>query len=274
MTRRAGKAKSRATARAADAPGATSGPRGGGRRRDAAGGWLQRSFDGDPDPGRLAPKTGEALAAQIEQEIIGLGWPVGEVLGSEPELIDRYGVSRAVFREAVRLLEHQMVARMRSGPGGGLVVAEPDASSVTRAVALYLEYRRVQPMHLLETRIAIELKSVELATERIDEAGVARLRSIIEHERSVSDDAFAAHSHDLHVALAEITQDPVMELFVRVLTWLTGEHAYPSAARPEERDVEAHQVHARIVEAVVAGDRALAQRRMLRHLEAIGPWLQ
>lgn len=245
-----------------------------GGRDEATGDLLRRSIAGGTDAGRDAPKTGEALAARIEQEIIRQGWPVGRVLGSEPDLIARYGVSRAVFREAVRLLEHQMVARMRSGPGGGLIVDEPDGTSVTRAVALYLEYRRVQPAHLLETRIALELRCVGLATERIDEAGVERLRTILARERSMSADAFAAHSHDLHVALAEMTRDPVLELFVKVLTRLTGEHAYPSDERPEARDAQAHHVHGRIVDAVVAGDGALAQRRMLRHLEAMGPWLR
>lgn len=235
---------------------------------------LQRSIISGSDPGGDRSKTGEALAARIEQEIIDLGWPVGRVLGSEAELLDRYEVSRAVFREAVRLLEHQMVARMRRGPGGGLVVEAPDGSSVTNAVALYLEYSRVQPSHLLETRIALEMKCVELATERIDEAGVERLRAILRHEGSVRAEQFAAHSHDLHIALAEITGDPVMELFVKVLTRLTGEHAYPADERPEDRDAEAHLVHARIVDAVIAGDSALAQRRMLRHLQAIGPWLR
>lgn len=38
---------------------------------------------------------------------------------SEPELVAELGVSRAVFREAVRLLERDEIGRMRRGPGGG-----------------------------------------------------------------------------------------------------------------------------------------------------------
>jgi DNA-binding FadR family transcriptional regulator len=155
-----------------------------------------------------------------------------------------------------------------------LVVTAPDGSSVTNAVALYLEYSEVQPSHLLETRTALELKCVELATERIDEAGVQRLQAIVAREAAIEPAAFADHSHDIHVALAEITGDPVMALFVRVLTRLTGEHAYRLDERPETGSTQAHHVHTKIVEAVIAGDSALARRRMLRHLEAIGPWLR
>src|SRR5438067_13885634 len=65
-------------------------------------------------------KLGVVVARQIEAEILDRGFPVGEVVGSEAGLIERYGVSRAVLREAIRLLEHRNVAAMRRGPGGGL----------------------------------------------------------------------------------------------------------------------------------------------------------
>ena len=70
-------------------------------------------------------KLAEHVAAQIRGDIIAKGWPVGQVLAAEPELIERYGVSRSVLREAVRIVEYLGVARMRQGPGGGLVVTTP-----------------------------------------------------------------------------------------------------------------------------------------------------
>ncbi|MGI9008315.1 MAG: GntR family transcriptional regulator [Streptosporangiaceae bacterium] len=95
---------------------------------------------------RAAGQAGEAasgkraarVADQIVADVMAMGWPVGGVLGSEADLLGRYGVSRAVFREAVRLVENQQVARTRRGPGGGLVITEPTVSAVTGAVVLYL----------------------------------------------------------------------------------------------------------------------------------------
>src|SRR5207237_2385523 len=46
-------------------------------------------------------KLAEVTAEQIEREIAEAGWPVGEVLGSEPEMLERLGTSRAVFRARV-----------------------------------------------------------------------------------------------------------------------------------------------------------------------------
>src|SRR4051794_26464474 len=88
----------------------------------------------------LENKLASKIARDIEAEIVRRGWAIGESLGSEPALQERFGVSRSVLREAVRLVEHHQVARMRRGPGGGLIICEPDAGPATRAVVIYLEY--------------------------------------------------------------------------------------------------------------------------------------
>ena len=66
----------------------------------------------DPAPA-AALKVAEMLAGRIVDEIAALGWPVGRVLGTEPQLAEQYGVSRNVLRETIRLLEHLNVAHTR-----------------------------------------------------------------------------------------------------------------------------------------------------------------
>src|SRR5436190_21321141 len=104
-------------------------------------------MSGLPDDGTASPsvKLAEQTAAKIEMAIAAQGWPLGSVIGSESDLLAEYGVSRAVLREAVRLLEHDNVARMRRGPGGGLVVTVPDTQAVTRAADRFLRYRGATP---------------------------------------------------------------------------------------------------------------------------------
>ena len=111
---------------------------------------------------------------------MALGWPVGEVLGSEADLLERYHVSRAVFREAVRLLEHQQVARTRRGPGGGLVITEPTVGAVSDAVVLYLHRVDATLDEIFEARIILEELACQLAAERTDEADLAALRRFVE----------------------------------------------------------------------------------------------
>jgi len=222
------------------------------------------------DPERPGAKAAESLARQIEAEIIARGWPVGELLGIEADLLVRYGVSRPVLREAVRLLEHHMVATTRRGTGGGLRVTAPDSSAVASAAALYLDYRGVRISQLYAARATLESRCVELAVARLDEVGIARLRGIVEAISGMDAVTLLDHSHDLEEAIAELSGDPVLTLFVEVLLQLAHQHLAP----PEERLEHAGAIESMrraqlaIADAVLAGDTATARIRLSRYLEA------
>jgi DNA-binding FadR family transcriptional regulator len=217
-------------------------------------------------------KLAEQTAAKIELAIAERGWPLGSVLGSEADLLAQYGVSRAVLREAVRLLEHDNVARMRRGPGGGLVVAEPDPEAVTRTATLYLRYRAVDPGQIFDARIALEVAAVRNTAERIDEAGIARLRAALAAEPSPATADLCAP--EFHGLIADLSGNPAIQLFVDVVTTLTTATALGSGAPFDgapmgSRPGQLRSVHADIAEAVIAGDVALAQHRMMRHLQSM-----
>ena len=90
-------------------------------------------------PAKLAERVAEAL----KRDISAIGWPVGQVFGSEAQLMERYGIGLATLREAIRQLERHGVANMRrgsgsgsgSGSGGGLVISRPARDSAALALA-------------------------------------------------------------------------------------------------------------------------------------------
>lgn len=224
----------------------------------------------------------QVLAERIEDEIIARGWPVGAVIGLEADLLQKYGVSRAVFREAARIVEHHGVAAMRRGPGGGLVVTTPDLDAVVRTVALQLDFLTIAPDQVVEARIALELESVRLAVERLTSEGKARIEAFLAGEEDVIRDAQVRGetggenpTHTFHILLAELTGNPALRLLVQTLGRLTGQQAlWPAPDSPTKVESEIHRVHARIAEAVMAGDVAVAQRRMRRHLEVVTDFLR
>lgn len=225
------------------------------------------------------PKLAEQVAARIEAQIVDTGWPVGQVLGSEAGLAERYGVSRAVMREATRILEHHLVVSSRRGTGGGLVVKAPDMEAVLPAMAMFLDYQGVSPAQLFESRSVIELAAVELAAARISEEGKARLREALEDEEAeLTDPHKYLLSHELHVLIAELSGNPTLRLFVAALTTLSSAHAqdkFADVKRPRALEIgkEIGRAHRRLVDAVISGDAELARKRMLLHLRAITPWL-
>src|SRR3954449_7086051 len=69
----------------------------------------------------------EAVARDLEAEILGGRLAPGERIGTKDALRQRFGVAVATVNEAVRLLETRGLIEARPGPGGGGFVA---ASSV------------------------------------------------------------------------------------------------------------------------------------------------
>jgi DNA-binding FadR family transcriptional regulator len=217
-------------------------------------------------------KGAETVARRITQTIVAENLQPGDLVGTEPELIEREGVSRALLREAVRLLEHHHIARMRRGPGGGLFVMAPSADAVTEVTAIYLVRRGMQLPELAEMRTGVEVAITDLAAERIDEAGMAGLQDALTHEENATPAERVEAVHDLHAAVAAAAQNRVLNLVALVLIRLSRLHQIERLAPRTQREIqeEVLRTHQGIAAAITAGDREVARHRMRRHLEALG----
>ena len=217
-------------------------------------------------------KGAETVARNITQVIVTEGMQPGELVGTEPELIEREGVSRALLREAVRLLEHHQIARMRRGPGGGLFVMAPSTNAVTEVAAIYLARRGMQLAELAELRTGVEVAITDLAAERIDDEGTAGLQEALTREEHATDAERAEAVHDLHAAVAAAAHNRVLQLVALVLIRLSRLHQIERLAPKAQKQITAEvlRTHEGIARAIEDGDRELARHRMRRHLEALG----
>src|SRR5271156_3312142 len=205
-----------------------------------------------------ASKMAATRARRILTDVVERGWPVGEVLGSQAELMERYGVSRAVFREAVRLVENQQVASMRRGPGGGLVVTEPTVDAIIDAAVLSLHRANTRLHEVFEARIVLEVIAAELATERLTADDAAALRALEDEE--------VRDHRALHARLAALTHNPALELFVDILNRVAFLYFRGAGSSLTEPPFSAsRRAHPRIIEAVLDRDAEAARRRMRRH---------
>jgi DNA-binding FadR family transcriptional regulator len=216
-----------------------------------------------PAGGKLA----EQVAAAIRHDIEGAGWPIGEVLGSEVELIDRYEVSRAILREGVRILEHHGAVRTKRGPNGGVIVAVPDIRAIVRSARLVLEHRGVSRGDLDDARSTLEVAAARRATARGDDAALDDLAAGL--AREAPDRRF--DFYDIHRRIAAATGNPAFTLFTDVMTDLVPSYVAPRFRTPvgeTELAEVVHRAHAGIVKAIREGDSEAAARRMGRHIHA------
>jgi len=225
-------------------------------------------------PRRDKVKRAEQVASVIRADIVANGWPVGRVLGAEPELMERYGVSRAVLREAVRIVEYLGVARMRQGPGGGLVVTEPDATAATSAALVYFAYDHVKLEEVLGARRIIEEMAVELAATRATDAQLDQLRGWL---AAATTRPTERDDHwELHDVIAGLTANPGIVLFVKIISRITalyGASGRRSVSKRRQERQATNSAHIRIVDAICARDATRARLAMREHLEEIEGFL-
>ncbi|MEU7813994.1 GntR family transcriptional regulator [Pseudonocardia sp. NPDC049154] len=222
--------------------------------------------------GRTEPDSGSRTAAarmaeELAREVAERGWPVGGLLGSEADLCRRFAVGKGVVREASRILEVRGIAHRRRGPGGGLVVDEPDPVRLAQAFEVFIDYRGVSSSQLIEIWRSLEMLAVDDLVRTLDEAGVARLRAAVADPPPPGPVVRIADLNDVHTDFADLCSNPAIGIFLRVVVALCRQHGY------DEVDAGAaqwlHRSMSDLVEAVVGGDGSRAQYLARRYIDRI-----
>ncbi len=223
-------------------------------------------------------KLAAIIANTIQKEIIDMGWPVGESLGVEPELIERYGVSRSTLREAIRQLERHSVARMRRGNQGGLIIEQPARASAIVALSTYLVLADADFEQLFEARQIIEDMALEAAAKRFSEKDIDTANALIEELQLPLSNNFGKEielQERIRTFLRDAAGNPATSIILDSLFHVTTNDLPPKFARSE--DIESSFSRARtfrlhMLEALIAKDPSTAQHWQ-HELLKVGKWL-
>lgn len=118
-----------------------------------------------------------AVALELHDYIARNGLLPGDVLPVERDLVQKLGVSRASLREGMRVL--QALGILRTSPGVGAVVYEPDLNLAMQLVFSGLSRKEREFLDLCEVREELEVKAAEMAATRASEGQIGRLREIL-----------------------------------------------------------------------------------------------
>lgn len=212
-------------------------------------------------------KLAESIAHRLIEEIIDSRAPAGTLVGSEASLAARIDVSKAVLREALRIVEYHSVARMRLGPGGGLVVVDADPAPILETMAIYLDYEAVTAADVVTVRTALELACVAAAVERHREEIVTQELAATADVRQSEDVRVGKFAHDLHMELAELSGNPVLALFLGIVRHLWSRHVDDPEFREPRYQESTVDEHRRIVAAIISGNGPLARILMRDHIQ-------
>ncbi|MCG7401295.1 MULTISPECIES: FadR/GntR family transcriptional regulator [Caballeronia] len=214
----------------------------------------------------LTAQLVDALRAQIDaQELKG-----GSRLATEAEMVQRFGVSRTVVREALSRLQAAGLVETRHGIG--TFVCEAGMSPLLQLDPADVA-GSMDALAILELRISLETESAGLAAMRCDAARLATMRSTLgDFSRNVGE-ASDTVSPDLrfHMEIAHATGN---RYFVEIMEHL-GTRMIPRTritATPIPRDqyadylMRVNREHEQIADAIERGDADSARTAMRLHL--------
>jgi DNA-binding FadR family transcriptional regulator len=220
----------------------------------------------------------EQIADELRALIVSGQLEEGESLGREPDLVERFGVSRPSLREALRILEAEGLVAVVRGVRGGVVVRQPDERMTARNAALVLQFRNVTLADVQEARNIIEPAAARmLASARDRRAAAEELRTLIAAEQEAIGDPAAfgkanAEFHERLVALAgnqtlEIVAEMLNEIVERAVTAVSQSSSANGSLAIRRRGIRSQE---RLVELIALGAGSEAEAHWHSHMEAVG----
>lgn len=194
----------------------------------------------------------------------------GSKLPTEGEIMEEFGVSRTVVREAISRLQAAGMVETRHGIGT-FVLGHGDASSFRIPATQVATVRDV--IAVLELRIAVETESAALAAIRRTPANVKALRSALDAFTSALAGGRDAVGPDyqFHLEIARATHNPRFADLMATLGGTMIPRARLEAAQPpspESRDYlrRVNLEHESILSAIERQDADGARAAMRTHL--------
>ena len=225
-------------------------------------------------PARRPRSLAQELVNALGDRIRDGRWKQGEKLPTEAAIMEEFGVSRTVVREAMSRLQAAGAVQTRHGigtfvvglgEGGGFHIGQDQLTTLRDVVAV------------LELRLGIESEAAALAAQRRTDDNLERMRSALAAfgERVEEGRDAVGADFQLHLEIARATQNPH---FVDVLSAM-GTTSIPRARLEPDRPIDpaaqaerrqyllgVHAEHEALVAAIGQQDVEAARAAMRLHL--------
>lgn len=233
----------------------------------------------DTPPASPRREKPQQIADELRQLIVNGELDDGESLGNEPELIERFGVSRPSMREALRILETEGLISVRRGVLGGVVAHHPDQRQIARTAALVLQARNVSLADVFEARTILEPAAVRLvAGSRGRKRAARQLRELIAEEEAAVDspESFGVANARFHSELVAMAGNATLSIVYEMLTEVV-ERAVTEVSQSGEDDGQTARTRnrgvrsqLRLADLIEAGEVDAAEEHWRTHMSVVG----
>ncbi|NYT22124.1 FadR family transcriptional regulator [Alcaligenaceae bacterium] len=195
-------------------------------------------------------------------------WRPGDMIPTEKELADRFGVGRSTIREAIKSLA--VFGILEARPGEGSFVQQPDSDVLSGAFlwGLLLSERNID--ELVDVRILIECECARLAAEKRNQTDLDILSELLEKmKKERNNKELLALDNQFHIEIARISQNALLKNISQTIQRMVGVWFLSAYDRSDTR-VDALAEHTAIFSAIREGNAPVAMLAMGRHIEISG----
>ena len=215
-------------------------------------------------------RLSDHVVAELGAEVIANRIGAGTALPTEPELCDRFAVSRSVVREAMLRLARVGLVRIRQGAGTVVLDRshwsefDPDVLQIRAAHGLIGD---LVP-DLLQIRRLIEIEVAGCAALSRSDDDLARLAALIDDMAAGEASVTAYNDADIafHEALIAATGNDLLRQMMRPVNQVRRISSLVSVSRGPDAVAASMAGHGAIFDAVAAKDPDRARQEMALHI--------
>ena len=211
----------------------------------------------------------EVILDRLEAALLSGELSVGDRLPGERELAAGFGVSRTSVREALRVLEALGILEVKRGTEGVSLRNEP-GDAFADLLRLHIALGHYDARSVVEFRTILEAWAAAKVAEEADEHLFSRLSEIVDRMADSSLDPLAFHGLDVqfHETLIEVSGNALVALALRSCRTVNRQAMLDGLASGEWPQTlkELHHEHRRLLDAIRAGDPALAATAIKDHI--------
>lgn len=209
----------------------------------------------------------EQVADHLEEMILAADdFKEEDKLPSEAALAERFGVSRNVIRESLKLLKERGLIDSRNGTGS--YITKPEAENISDVInRMALMDEDIDFKCIYDVRIILETAACRLAAEKITDEQLNKMGKMLDRmkDRTISVEERRETDFAFHISIAEATGNALLVIFVRAMKNVFMSMIEKGIFVQGGID-DASMRHAKILEALKKHDSKEAEAMMAEHL--------
>jgi GntR family transcriptional repressor for pyruvate dehydrogenase complex len=207
----------------------------------------------------VTDSVSKQIAERLREAILEGRLKVGERLPTEEELAQRYGVSRASIREALKRLAAQSLIYARRGPTGGNFVTDPDperlSESLMSSTTVLVSMGAFEFDEIVAARLEMGGICCRLAAQNRTDEDIVALRAALEHQKqaSLTDEQFCAADIRFHRCIVNAAKNGPLRFMMYAVVEAMMPITNMVIFRVRDR-AEIIKYHSTILDAIERGD--------------------